>query len=123
MKSKVVVEVLRDQTEKSLALLTQYFSTKENKVVYSLSEAENLFDKVDGKDIPVYGLMIELDTLSEGKKVNRKLYYRRYKITGSLNDIKANAFKELADIMMGSFLINATRSDDATLEKLSKTKE
>ena len=53
----------------------------------------------------------------------RKLWLRKYPIKGSLNEVKYQAFKELFDVIIGNFIVNATRTDNKTLENLSNTKE
>ena len=111
MKSKVFVDVLRTQLEKSLILLSTQFESQ-----FFLLEKENF--KVDDK--PAYGLQL-IQVLEEGQE--RRIYFRRYFVTGSLNDVKATAFSELFDIIIGTFLVNASRTDNKTLEQLSNGKD
>lgn len=111
MKSKLFAEVLRAQLEKSLVLLSTQFESQ-----FFLLEKENF--KVEDK--PAYGLQL-IQVLEEGQE--RRLYFRRYYVSGSLNDTKATAFSELFDIIIGTFLVNASRTDSKTLEALSNKKE
>ena len=110
MKSKVFTEVLRTQLEKSLILLSTQFESQ-----FFLLERENY--KIEDK--VVYGLQL-VQVLEGGQE--RRIYFRRYYVTGSLNDVRATAFSELFDIIIGTFLVNASRTDDKTLEDLSNKK-
>ena len=111
MKSKVFVEVLRTQLEKSLVLLSTQFES-----MFFLQEKENI--QVEEK--LAYGLQL-VQVLENGQE--RRLWLRRYEIKGSVNDVKAAAFSELFDIIIGNFLVNASRTDDKTLEALSNNKQ
>lgn len=123
MKSKVIVEVLREEINESLKMLSNYFSTPESKVVYSLEETTDLNGTNDkGDNQAEYGLMINIDSIVEGEPFNKKLWLRRYPIKGSLNDLKAGAFRELYNVVLGTFLINATRANTETLKNLSTVK-
>lgn len=123
MKSKTALETLRAQLHSSLDVFSTYSSSEDITVKYTLEEADNLAMTVDGEDIKAFGLLLMVhQTVGEGTK-ERRLWLRRYPIKGSLNEVKYQAFKELYDIMTGNFLINASRTDNKTLQELSNNKE
>lgn len=107
MKSKVYAEVLKLQLEKSLELLSSQFEVR-----FWVEEKDNI--EVNGK--LVYGLQLFQQT----QKGERRLWFRQY--TKPSNDTRAIALSELFDVIIGTFLVNASRTDDKTLEDLSKTK-
>lgn len=123
MKSKIALEVLRTQLTSSLDIFSRYSSTEDIKVVFSFDETEKLLVKIDDKQINAYGLVLEQTTTFDGETKTRKLWLRKYPIVGSLNEVKYQAFKELFDVIIGNFIINATRTDDKTLEELSNKKD
>lgn len=109
MKSKLYTEVLKVQLEKSLELLSKSLESD-----FKLHEAEFMKD-IEGKQTKVYSVVL---TLNE-----KKLWHRVYKVVGSSNDVKANAYSELFDTIIGCFLVQASRTDDKTLMELSTNKE
>lgn len=122
MKSKVAVETLRAQLHSSLDTFSRYSSTEDVLIEYTLQENEDITVTVDGKTFKAYGLLILASQTIDGETKDRRLWLRQYPIVGSLNDIRYQAFKELYDVMVGNFLINAARTDDKTLEELSNKK-
>lgn len=123
MKSKVAAEVLRDQLHSSLEIFSKYSSTEDITIVYTLEENENINVTVDDKTFKAYGLLMLASQTIDGETKIRRLWLRQYPIVGSLNDVRYQAFKELYDIMIGNFVINATRTDNKTLEELSNKKD
>lgn len=123
MKSKTAIETLRTQLASSLLTFSQYSSTDEITVSYTFDENEQLSLKVEDKVIKAYGLVLEMTTQIDDESSTRKLWLRKYPIIGSLNDVKYQAFSELFDVIIGNFIVNATRTDNKTLENLSNTKD
>ena len=123
MKSKTALETLRAQLASSLDTFSRYSSTDEILVQYSFDENEQLSLKVEDKVIKAYGLVLEMKTSIDDETATRKLWLRKYPIVGSLNDVKYQAFSELFDVIIGNFIVNATRTDNKTLENLSNTKD
>ena len=123
MKSKIAAEVLRDQLHSSLATFSKYSSTEDITIEYTLEENENINVTVDEKTFKAYGLLLLANQTIDGETKLRRLWLRQYPIVGSLNDVRYQAFKELYDIMIGNFIINATRTDNKTLEELSNKKD
>ena len=123
MKSKQSAEVLRDQLHSSLATFSKYSSTEDITIEYTLEENENINVTVDEKTFKAYGLLLLANQTIDGETKLRRLWLRQYPIVGSLNDVRYQAFKELYDIMIGNFIINATRTDNKTLEELSNKKD
>ena len=122
MKSKVALEALREQLTSSLDVFSRYSSTEDITAQYTFSETEQLNLTVNKKDIKAYGLVLQLHSTIDGQTTSKKLWLRRYPIVGSLNEVKYQAFKELFDVIIGNFIVNATRTDNKTLENLSNTK-
>ena len=123
MKSKVALEVLREQLTSSLDTFSRYTSTEDILVRYTFSETEKLSLTVKDKPIKAYGLVLQQITMVGEETNTRKLWLRRYPIVGSLNEVKYQAFKELFDVIIGNFIVNATRTDNKTLEDLSNTRD
>ena len=122
MKSKVALEALREQLTSSLDVFSRYSSTEDITAQYTFSETEQLNLTVNKKDIKAYGLVLQLHSTIDGQTTSKKLWLRRYPIVGSLNEVKYQAFKELFDVIIGNFIVNATRTDSKTLENLSNAK-
>lgn len=123
MRNKTAVETLRVQLHTSLDTFSRFSSTEDITVKYTLEEAENLSMTVDKKDIKAYGLLLMVHQTVGTETKERRLWLRRYPIVGSLNEVKYQAFKELYDVMVGNFIINATRTDNKTLQELSNNKD
>lgn len=123
MKSKIALETLRTQLQSSLDIFSRYSSTDEILVQYKLEENENIGLELDGENIKAYGLLLMVYQTTSERTKERRLWLRRYPITGSLNEVKYQAFKELFDVIIGNFIVNATRADNKTLEDLSNKKD
>lgn len=139
MKSKTAVETLRTQLHSSLATFSRYSSSEDITVEYKLEEAEGInitipaveenqqdgtvWTKEPAKDIKAYGLLLMVYQTTEQGTKERRLWLRRYPIEGSLNEVKYQAFKELYDVLIGNFLVNATRTDNKTLDELSNKRQ
>ena len=107
MKSKIYLDVLRVQLSKSLELLSEQFEVK-----FWAEEKDDVI--VDGKKV------FALQLFQQTEREDRRLWLRHY--PDNSNDTKANAYSELFDIIIGTFLINASRTDDKTLQELSTKK-
>lgn len=109
MKSKQYSEALRTQLQKSLIVLNQSFESD-----FRLEEKEFK----DPTGTLLYGLMLT-QMLKEGEK---RIWFRTYPTTGSKNNMMAQAYTELFDVIIASFLAQASRADSRTLEALSNNK-
>lgn len=122
MKSKIYVQVLREQTERAVMVLSEFLQRKGEKVAFALYEKNDLiFENPDGTKDVYYGLILEMESELLGSK---KLYFRKYPLkNASLSDMQKAAFEELFNIIMGTFLSTAATASDEVLKKLSTTKE
>lgn len=119
MKDKEVAQVLKSTVEKSLESLSKHLLTRGMRSAFFLHEKEDIVEVIEGKKFPQYGIVVEAQT--DGK--TKKLYFRKYD-TGvrSLNSIKRQAYEELLDVVIGTFLVTAVNASDDVLKNLSITK-
>ncbi len=123
MKSKIAVETLRAQLTSSLETFSRFSSSEEIAVRYTFDETEQLRVTLPDKSTtPAYAIVVEAHQTIDEETKTRKLWLRKYPIVGSLNEVKYQAFKELFDIIIGNFIVNATRADNKTLEDLSNVR-
>ena len=118
MKDKDVAEVLKSSIEQSLESLSKHLINKGMRSAFFLHEKEDIVEVIEDKKYPQYGIVLEAQT--DGK--TKKLYFRKYD-TGvrSLNSIKRQAYQELLDVVMGTFLVTAVNASDEVLKNLSIT--
>jgi hypothetical protein len=120
MKDKEIAKVLKESIESSLKSLSLHLVNTGVASAFFLHEKEDLIEEIEGKKYPMYGILLEAQT----KGTTKKLYYRKYDTgTRSLSAIKAQAYQELLDVVMGTFVVTAVNASDETLRKLSITKE
>jgi hypothetical protein len=119
MKDKEINIALKTTIENSLKTLSEHLIAKGVASAFFLHEKEDLVEEIDGKKYPFYGISLEAQTTGQTKR----LFFRKYDTgTRSLNNIKRQAYQELLDVAMGTFLITAVNASDETLKNLSITK-
>ena len=121
MKSKIHVEVLRENVERATLNISRHLQSKGEMIAFAVYENPCIQETVNDKIIVSYGILLESETELTGIK---KLYFRKYDLSNrSLNDVRKQAFEELFDVLVGCFVTTAYTAPDELLKRLSTTRD
>lgn len=120
MKDKDYNQVLKETLDNALESLSKHMIAKGQEVAFFLHENECLIEYTNETKTVSYAIVLEAQKVGKTKK----LYFRKYDLTNrSLNSIKRQAYWELIDVTIGTFLLTAVVADDETLMKLSTKRD
>lgn len=123
MKAKDKVALYQEIFNKGCFATHSLVSTEEKSYIFSVDE--NPSRKFDGVGEAYFGLVASVLIHEEGKKPELKKFFdRSYKQQGrSLNDVRENAYSELFNITIATFLITALNTPQELLYEVSNPKE
>lgn len=122
MKSKDKVAVFQELLNKGCFETNAFISQREDKdFFFDVAENPSRTLTIAGKPETYFGLVASVIVREEGKQPEfKKLYDRSYKLVGrKLTEVREQAYAELLDVVVATFLLSAYRTPVETLQEVS----